>query len=491
MLKKASGKISRIFSYAVLIMLAAQILTGCAWGVLNFFTLQNFPDTAELVKLSGSLKLTGDTGIIYPALLIVVRTLTVNGPVLFYHVMYLIQIVLAFVSWFVFARNVFKFDSKLKDAFFALAVVTNPFAMQVHLAVLEYSFVSSFICLLISFQIRFVREWKSADKNPGLEKALRDLSVTSLFWLATALTRKEFILIGCIPVIVLLITIIRRLAETKGKKALAIISPVLLVLAFCGIISMTDSLFRTGEKLSFIDSAKRDMYYRVAWSENFRDRYRWPAYLASFVDEGMMTHIMNDPGLVRTEFTDYVTERLGSKETTDKYFEWAKASFAGNRKQIVTELISDMAGYVLVPVKTEYVLRGCEFPGYAAGNYDVMKQNAPKLTKVYLRYFSVAYIFMIVMCVVGACAEALSGKTKGAANAGDTKADGMIVKRGFGSIALVYLPAVLVVLCTCVRYAFYGCNVYDHRKVVFTTCLLIGTFACFALKVFEEKCCQE
>ena len=86
--------------------------------------------------------------------------------------------------------------SKFKDAFFALAVVTNPFAMQVHLAVLEYSFVSSFICLLISFQIRFMREWLGADKNPGLEKALRDLSVTSLFWLAAALTRKEFFIIG-------------------------------------------------------------------------------------------------------------------------------------------------------------------------------------------------------------------------------------------------------------------------------------------------------
>ncbi len=461
MLKNASGKISRVFKLAVLIFLSAQILVGCAWGFLNYSSLQAFPDTVELVKLSGTLKLTGETGILYPALLIVIRTLTVNGTIKFYWVMYLIQIILALASWFVFARNVLRFDSKYKDAFFALAVVTNPFAMQVHLAVLEYSFVSSFICLLVSFQIRFVREWKDEDRKPGLEKALRDISVTSLFWLAAALTRKEFIVIGCVPVIALLITIIKRMIKSEGKKLVSIISPVILILAFTGIICMTDSLFRSGERLSLTDSVKRDLYYRVAWSENFRDRYHWPEFLTSFVDEGTMTHFMNDAGLIRGEFTEFVTGKLGSEETTAKFYEWAKISFAGNKKQIVKETVSDIAGYVFAPAKTEYILRGSEFPGFAAGNYDVMKQNAPRLTKFYLRGFSVGYMAMIVMCLVGILIEKIA------------------VKRGS---LTNFIPLLLIVIFSSIRYAFLGCNVYDHRKVVFATCMWIAILTVYAFR---------
>ena len=469
MLKNAFGKISRIFKYAVLIFLSAQILIGCAWGFLNCSSLQAFPDTVELVKLSGTLKLTGETGIIYPALLIVIRTLTVNSPVRFYAVMYLIQIMLALAAWFVFARNVFKFDSKYKDAFFALAVVTNPFAMQVHLAVLEYSFVSSFVCLLVSFQIRFMREWKDESIKNSLEKALRDISVTSLFWLAAALTRKEFIAIGCIPVIALCITIFKRMNMSAGKKVISIISPVILILAFAGIICMTDSLFRSGERLSFVSSVKRDLYYRVAWSENFRDRYHWPEFLTSFADEGTMTHFMNDSGLIRDEFTEYVTGKFGSEETTAKFYEWAKISFAGNKKQIVKETVSDIAGYVFAPAKTEYILRGSEFPGFAAGSYDVMKQNTPRLTKLYLRGFSAGYMFMVSLSLIALVFEKRTSK-KGLAT---------------------FIPMLAIVVLTSIRYAFLGCNVYDYRKAVFTTCMWIALLAVYALKVFETEAVKE
>lgn len=464
--KNAGKKICRLFQTAVLILMSAQILTGCVWGLLNFSRLQPFPDTADLVSLSGSLNLTGDTGIIYPALLILVRTLTVNGPVLFYHVMYLIQLILAFVSWYVFAGNVFESKSKLRNAFLAAAVVTNPYAMQVHLAVLEYSFVSSFAALLVSYQIRFMCEWKNARKCPGLERALGDISVTSLFWLLIALSRKEFITVGFIPVLALIITIIRRFVKEKGKAS-AIVWPVIVALAFAGIILMTDSLFRTGERLSPVASVKRSLYYRVAWNEDFRDRYHWPEYLTSFVDEGMMTHFMNDPGLIRSEFTDYVTDRLGEEDTTEKFWEWGRIAFSRNKKNIVKEILSDMLGYIFAPAKTEYSLRGCEYPGYAAGNYDVMKQHDPGLTKFYLRYFSMLYIVMAAVSVIAALA--------------------CFVKKSKEERRIkvsLYLPVFLIVMLTSVYYTFLGCNVYDHRKAVFTTCLWI---VCLCFQEFSSQ----
>ena len=456
MLKRAGETINRIFRIAVLILVSAQVLVGCVWGFVNCGILQNFPDTAELVTLSGTLNLTGDTGILYPALLIVVRALTARGPVKFYHVMYLLQIVLAFVSWFIFAGNVFKSDSKKRNAFFALAVITNPYAMQVHLAVLEYSFISSFLSLLVSFQIRFMREWKNAEDTLGLERALRDISVTSLFWLLAGLTRKEFIVLGVLPVIALLITIVKRFAKVKAMVSQTV-WPAIVALAFAGIICMSDSLFRDTERISAADTVKRNLYYRVAWSENFRDRYHWPEYLTEFVDDGMMTHFMNDPGLVRGEFTKYVIDVYGSKETTEKFYEWAKLSFAGNKKQIVKETLSDIFGYIFAPFKTERSLAGYGDAGFTAGNYDVMKQHAPKLTKVYLRYFSVLYTVFAVLFVL---IEVFTNAKR--------------YKKAF----TLLLPVLMIVLFGAVHYSFLGCSVFDHRKVVFTTCLwmTLGTY---------------
>jgi len=451
--KNALQKLSRFLKAAVLVLVSAQILTGLVWGFLNCITLQNFPDTAELVKLSGTLYLKGDTGIVYPALLIVVRALTAYGIVRFYHVMYLIQLVLAFTAWSVFGKNVLGIDGKRKNAFFALAVVTNPFAMQVHLAVLEYSFISSFLCLLISFQIRFAHEWRNAENSLGLERALRDVSVTSLFWLLTALTRKEFIIIGFIPVLALLITVVKSLVKNKAA-ATAILWPVIVTLAFAGIICMSDSLFREGERISAADVVKRSLYYRVAWSENFRDRYHWPEYLTEFTDEGMMTHIMNDPGLVRTEYTEYVVDIYGSKTTTDLFYKWAKESFSDNKKNIVKDCISDIVGYIFAPLKTEMVLCGVGDSGFAAGNYDIMRQHNPCLTKVYLRYFSILYT---VFAVIGIAALAIK-------TAKTDKSERRIK-------TALYMPVVLMILCMAACYTFMGCNMFDHRKVVFVTCL--------------------
>ena len=66
-----------------LILLSLQIIAGCIWGVYNCTSLRMFGDTTALLKQSETLAVTGDSGVIYPALLAVVRTLTLNGPVRF------------------------------------------------------------------------------------------------------------------------------------------------------------------------------------------------------------------------------------------------------------------------------------------------------------------------------------------------------------------------------------------------------------------------
>ena len=101
-------------------------------------------------------------------------------------------------------------------------------------------------------------EWKKSENGLRMERALRDVCVVSLFWLMLSLLRREFILLGMIPVAVVLVTVLGR-GHFSGR--LMKIWPVLLAGVFFMIIFMTDSLFRSGERLNAGDVFKRSLYF--------------------------------------------------------------------------------------------------------------------------------------------------------------------------------------------------------------------------------------
>ena len=242
----AGKKISRIFGSCVFLLLSAQIVIGCAWGILNFTSFQEFPESAKMILLSSGLALKSDTSVIYPALLLIVRTLTLNGPIRFYEVMYSLQLVLAFAAWHTFAVKLLPFEKKWLRIWFALAVVTNPFAMQCHLAVVEFSFVSSFLCLLVTFTVRFSLEWRMIGNRLGLKTAVKHICTASLFWMLVSLTRKEFVFIGFFCILLLLYRICINL---KAGTKLSRLSPAIVFIVFFAAIELIDGAFRVSKPL--------------------------------------------------------------------------------------------------------------------------------------------------------------------------------------------------------------------------------------------------
>ncbi len=455
-LKENAG---RIISAAFFILLSVQIITGCIWGICNFASLQDFSDTTGLLNMSESLNLKGDTGVIYPALLAVFRTLTLNIPVRYFEVMYILQLVLSFISWFIFAEKVLQINKKLPKVWFALAVVTCPYAMQCHEAVLEYSFASSLLCLLISFLAGFMREWKEDEKTPGTERALRDISVLSLFWLLLSLLRTEYTFIGFIPVAIFLIMLLRKF---KPAKKYMLTLPLVIVIAFYLIITMTDSLFREGERLTPIDHIERGMYYRVAWSEDIDEKYFWPAHVVTVVDEDTMIRTMNDPGLVTTDFTDAVADLLGRRGASKAMLSWAWDAFKDNKTAMTKDTLTELFGYVFTPAVTEMKMSGIGFPGYSLGNYSVMRRNAPVLTKYYFRFSSVLYCFMAALTAVYL----------------------LLIKPDHMK---TFIPAFVTMCFASVVYTFSGNNVWDHRKALFATCMWAAAFAGCAVSIFGKE----
>ncbi len=446
---------------AVFLLLVVSSLAGLAWGTVNFFYLQQFPETTSLIALARTLKSSGETGILYPAFLLIVITASLDMPIRFYAPIFIAQLILAFVSWYVFALNVEKASgkaggSKAARAVFAFLVITNPFAMQCHLAVLEYSFASSFLCLLVSFYIRFSSEWKKSEGDIPADRAMIDISVISLFWLLLSLTRREFILIGAVPVLALAIRIASVYFSKDKKESVKRSAPhIALTVVFAVIIILADSLFASGEKVSASAFAKRTLFYRVAWSSYFYDPDSLPAELSDPVSDQALYMAMNDPGSIRYGYTDELVESLGSEDATDRMYDFFVYAFRDNKKVIIGETVLDLIGYVFPPARTEYILEGKDLPGYAVGNYEIMGRTTPLITKYYLRLFSIALLFMLLISAV----ITVRDKEK---------------RSGFKIYAM---PLVLILISSAV-YTSYGCAVWDHRKALFATCMLV----CFVLR---------
>ena len=458
---KFFGKCGRIMYTAVICLLSVQIIAGCIWGIKSFSSLQQFSDTTALLRMSENLKLTGDTGIIYPALLAVIRTLTINGPVSYYEVMYAIQLSFAFFAWYYFSEKVPGIKKPLHRVWLSLAVVTCPYGMQCHEAVLEYSFVSSLLCFLVTFQIVFIRKWENSEKPKSAAEGFRDLSVLSLFWLLLSLLRTECILIGFIPVFTLLVIVIRKL--WAGKKS-GILIPLSIVAFFFIVIVELNVVFGDKLRLSPIDAIERGMYYRVAWSEDLDERDYWPSAVVTVVDEDTMVRTMGDPGLVRTDFTDSMTESLGRRATSFRMLSLAWDAFTDNKKGVVMDTLTELAGYIFVPAITEIKLEGSGLSGYATGNYDIMRRNMPVFAKYYLRLTSIIYCFILLLTIPGMLETLKKHNLK----------------------SIVFSTAFLFILSSFI-YTFSGNNTWDHRKVLFLTSMWVALFAGLSVKRMTDR----
>ncbi|MCR4792111.1 MAG: hypothetical protein K5871_05135 [Lachnospiraceae bacterium] len=460
-----------IFGTAVFLVLTLQILTGLVWGCLNFPYLQEFGDTTGLLRMSEGLFLQGDTGVIYPALLAIVRTMFLNSPVRYYQVMYLLQLVLAFISWFYFSQQVLGIEKTRMRIWFSLAVITCPFAMQCHMAVLEYSFASSFLCLLVTFQIRFMREWKEDLSRIAASRVFRDTCIVSLFWLFLSLLRKEFVLLGFIPVLSVYITIVRRIK--------AVLMPAVTIICFATLIFTSVHIFGIGNGLSPVQNFRMSLYYRVAWNEDFQDLDHIPAHVREVTDEETLEDIIADPGLIY-RIGDAARRTIGTEETVIEFPGWAWVAFRDNKTAIVIDTMTEIAGYTFAPLINHIKLAGVGLPGYSTGNYDVMRRICPVLTKFYLRVFSVVYVMILVAFVIAKIAEltgsAANRSSADAAETADAESGHAICSIG------ELIPVIAVIVTSSFIYAFSGNNVWDHRKALFATCMWMSLFAGSSVK---------
>ena len=188
---RAMGHIRAVVSRILFIGGSVQILLGLLWMLLAFDDRQNFVGSVYAEWLDGLM-----TGVSYEP------------------VVYLLQLGIAIVAGYQLLDGLGT-CRKFWKVWGSLALLTYPYAMQCHMAVLPDSLALSFFLLLLA---------------AGLKKK-RSIY---LFWLLSAVFLPEYLYFGAVPVVFFFVASVRKNGNCKkqGMEVLAIITIAVVVLGF-------------------------------------------------------------------------------------------------------------------------------------------------------------------------------------------------------------------------------------------------------------------
>ena len=434
---------------------------GIAWIVKNIGYVQLFGESARNVSVSGTFVCSIYTGVLYPAFLLLVRAAGMAIGFPWYSFIYIIQLSLAYVSVWVFLKS---FGGKGYGRFFyawaSLVITTFPLVLQNHLAILSGSFTMSFVLMELAFVKRSWDAESLKGEGAGGRSFSFDMGRVCLFWLLAALMEWDYLFIGAIPVLVLLvravIILVKRSKVRESKKhPLNAFFPVLICVLFAvlivGMYRLTES---RQEKALPSKSIETALFDRTAWTAYISKRWNWRDDMKELVGEEMLESARLNRENVKLEIEPEIEKSLGIKGAKAFYKQIAMSAMKTNGSEIIHISAVDFAGYVIPPVITGMLFNKESFVSFNSRNYDIMKRNAPVLTKWFVDY-SILWFGISLMegCILWLLRffEAMRDKKK--------------IKFG----------VILMIVGTCaaiaVRNTFLGCAMYDYKRSVIVTAL--------------------
>ncbi len=444
-MKKAAVWVLKLLKSVIFIGFGIQTVLGIVWMCRNFMSFQEFGESAVYAQSSRNFIFDEYTGVLYPVFLLLAEGVEAVIRLPYYCVLYAVQLGAAFVSAWLFLREIVfrreeskKSRTKLWCIFGSLAVVTLPAAMQCHLAVLPNSLASSFFLLELLSGFMLMR---------GKKESFLTMPV---FWMLCTLLMPEYLVIGIVPVMFVLLYL---LAAKKGIRQAGILLAGIAVAAglSVGIQTLTGEQGYYGrvEKSPAFAAARR-----FAWT-NLMDTYgEWPEEVRSAVDYGAVKESSFYPANMESIFGSLMEEALGREQAQEFFWELAGIGWEGNRREILHDIAWDGFGYVFSPIALQMQLTGRGYDAYSGRNYEIMRNDTPVLSRIYMDYgcwwFGAALCLTVVLQLMLWC---FLGKRP--------------VKRA--------VWAVLLPVISCGAAAFWytmrGAGMMDYKLTVFINCL--------------------
>lgn len=376
-MQKAVGHILAVLRRILWIGLSLQIVMGLIWMLVSFTGFQRFGESFYYIEVSKSLLCDEYTGALYPILVMLARGIEGLLHIPYTYVIYFLQLAVAGYAGYFFLKAA-GMENKITRVWGSLGIMTFPMVMQCHMAVLPYSLVSSVLLLELACMIEVVRSQALS--------TIWKLFHMSICWVLTGLLLPEYLYIGGAPVVLLFLYSCVKRPRSTGKS---ILYQILLVAAFAGmIVAVTDLTQEEGCYGRVHKSVNAALYRRFVTSNI--ETYYWEC--ADEVGEekilDFLPEVIAYPDNVERLYQRAVQEAVGAERAEELFGEVAWYALSRDYRSIIHEVFWDVSGFVVPPVILELLLQGRGYDAYGGRNYEIMRQNAPALTKLYVEYSS-------------------------------------------------------------------------------------------------------
>ena len=288
----------------------------------------------------------------------------------------------------------------------SLGLLTCPFALQCHVAVLPNSPGFSFLLLELSVLMGILRQ--DADGDASKIPSPTDVYGRSLVGAWHSVCRGEPVAwtgaaCGGMWLLHLMAAAADRLEKTESRLG----ELVLLAGSRGDFIHGWYLMWQTpGSYGKAENTVSAAMMRRFTWSHmRVEKEYdTWPEELRSLYSWEEIQQSGRYAGTMPTDLQKKAEETLGVSGAQQLFRKYAvyhlKAYFSDNIHQIAW----DMAGYVMPPVMLQLLLNGRGYDSFSARNVDLMMTGALQLTNFLLKYSSVWFLLGSIAALLGALA---------------------------------------------------------------------------------------
>lgn len=347
-MKKVVRQLCIILGAVLFIGFSIRAVLGLTWMVSHFREVQEFAPVS-----SG----------IYPLLMQVAGSLS--------QVLYVLQLGAAFGAGWQLLK-VLGVSHRLWRTWGALVLLSLPMAIQCHMALLPYSFVSSLVLLELSFCIQNLAE----DSFPSYTKLVQ----AGCCMLGLTLLLPEYGWLGAIPMVLTMLFQLRII----WKQVKRLLYSCLLVAVFCGMAGGIISLVSKEEDSS--RSFWLSMASRTAWPTIWIDSQSWSQELHDLVGDAACWEIAIRPGDMEGILQPLLENKVGAAQAEMYYREMVAVSWERHSGQILKQMIWDVLIYGVPEAVLQLQFQGRSYDSASGRNYEIMMMRHPILTKFYVSY---------------------------------------------------------------------------------------------------------
>jgi hypothetical protein len=315
----------------------------------------------------------------------------------------------------------------------SLTLLTYPYAMQCHVAILPDSLAFSFFLLLLA-------------------AGLKGKKTIYLFWFSSALFLPEYLYFGAVPVAVFWWVSSKKYGSFRkiGLELLTICVVTVMALGFHKIMDTEH------------DSLEEAWFRRTVWSSLYQFYPQWPEEVTDNITDEEYDAIRKLPENMSYILIPKVEKILGEEPAQKWFGEFGNFVFKANRQQIIMETVKDAGGYVLPNVFVELRLGGKGGSSYCNRNYEIMRQGHPVLTAYYIQYTGWWFAIGMFCATLAFLVRGITGCSE--------EGDEYYVKRNWRWFWGVGLVSGLLMVTW---YTFQVSGLWNPKKALFVGCLWI------------------